>query len=221
MTLRSGIAVVVGDGPLAAAIAARLEAEGARVVRPRDGERGEEVVRRAAEQGPLEVLVTCFREARPGGVEQLGEADWARAVEATLIPTALACRAALGPMRERGYGRIVCVADRQYLGAPGNAAFGASEAGVVSLARTLALEVARDGITVNCVVPGTLDLGQLAELPEAQRERLRKLQPGGRLGTAEDVAGAVAFFAAEESRYITGQTLFVCGGTSLYSSFSV
>lgn len=221
MTLRNGIAVVAGDGPLAEAIAARLAADGARVVRPRNGEPAEETIRRAASEGPLEILVTCYREAPAGSVEALSATDWARALDATVTATALACRAALGPMRQQGYGRIVAVADRQYLGAPGRAALGAATAGVVSLARTLALEAARDGVTVSCVVPGTIDLGQLDELPEEQRERLRKLQPGGRFGTPEDVASAVAFFAAEESGYITGQTLFVCGGTSLYSSLSV
>lgn len=214
-------AVVVGDGPVAAAIASRLQAEGATVYRSAPEEPPEATVRRSAVAGPLGVLVVCTRNIRPGTVEQLGEADWTAVLSDVLVGTLLACRAALAPMRAAGNGRLVLVGDRAYLGTTGEAAFAASEAGVVSLARTLALEAASDGTTVNAVVPGAIDVGQMDALPEQQRERQRKLQPGGRFGTPDDVANAVLFFASEESDYITGQTLFVCGGTSVYSSLSV
>lgn len=221
MGVRTGVAAILGDGPVAAAIAHRLESARATVVRSTPGEAPAATVERAAAAGPLGVLVNCHHSSRSGSVEQLAESDWGACVAEALTATAVACRAALEPMRRQGYGRIVNLSDRQYLGAPGNAAVAASEAGVVSLTRTLALEAAADGITANCVVPGTIDVGQLSDLPEEQRERLRRLQPGGRFGTPEDVANAVLFFAAEESNYITGQTLFVCGGTSIYSSLSV
>ncbi len=77
-------------------------------------------------------------------------------------------------------------------------------------------------MTVNCVAPGYVDAGGTFDsLPEEERERLRRLHPGGRFGTPEEVAAVVRFFAADESSFITGQTLYVCGGTSLYSSLSV
>ncbi|MBI4493192.1 MAG: SDR family oxidoreductase [Chloroflexi bacterium] len=221
MSIRACVAAVVGDGPVALAIANALESAGATVARSEPGEAPAAAVRRAAAAGSLGILVNCPRDGHPGKVDELGEAEWTASLAAALTATALACRAALGPMRQLGFGRIVNLSDRQYLGAPGNAAFAAAEAGVVSLTRTLALDAARDGITVNCVVPGTIDVGQLAQLPEQERERQRKLHPGGRFGSPDDVAHAVLFFADDESVYITGQTLFVCGGTSIYSSLSV
>lgn len=221
MSIRDCVAAVVGAGPLSRAIADKLESPGVRVVTSAPGEGPEATVRRAADAGPLGILVNCFLDGRTGKVEDLQESDWSESLTAAVAATGLACRAALGPMREQQYGRIINVSDRQYLGAPGNAAFAAAQAGVVSLTRTLALEAARDGITVNCVVAGTIDVGQMEALPDEQRERLRKLQPVGRLGKPEDVANAVLFFASDESVYITGQVLFVCGGTSVYSSLSV
>ncbi|MDE3076214.1 MAG: SDR family oxidoreductase [Chloroflexota bacterium] len=214
-------AVVAGDGPIAAAIAERLESAGSALVRSAPGEPLPGCLDRAAAGGPLGVAVVCTRGSRSGSMDQLREEDWEAVVGDVLVNTALACRAALPAMRANGSGRLILVGDRACLGSAGDAAFAAAEAGVVSLARSLALEAGKDGVTVNTVVPGTIDVGQMAALPEDRRERLRKLQPGGRFGTPADVAEAVLFFASEESVYITGQTLFVCGGTSLYSSLSV
>ncbi len=215
--------LVWGEGPLADAVAKQFVGDAACVARSRPGEEPAAGVARAVrELGRLDVLVTCPPlERETGRVEDADATTWERLLDGALARQALACRAALPSMRAQQFGRIVTVADRAYLGAPGDAAFAAAAAGLVSLTRTLALEAGRDGITANCVVPGTIDVGQLAALSEAERERRRKLHPGGRFGTPDDVANAVRFFAADESDYITGQTLFVCGGTSVYSSLSV
>ncbi len=221
MTLRTYVAAVIGHGPVATAIAGTLGHSGATVVRPLPEETAEAVVARAASVGPLGVLVNCPGIGSSGRAEELTDADWADALTAVVTSTGLACRAALPAMRQQRFGRIVNLSDRQYLAAPGNVAFGAAAGGVVSLTRALALDAIKDGITVNCVVAGTVDVGQIAALTEEERERLRKLHPVGRLGSPEDVANAAMFFLSDESAYITGQTLFVCGGVSIYSSLSV
>jgi 3-oxoacyl-[acyl-carrier protein] reductase len=86
---------------------------------------------------------------------------------------------------------------------------------VISLTRTLALEMARYGITANCIAPALVDTPLFRGLKEEVQERLIKTIPARRIGTPEDIGNAALFLAADESSYVTGQTLYVCGGRSL------
>jgi 3-oxoacyl-[acyl-carrier protein] reductase len=129
----------------------------------------------------------------------------------------LTCRAVLPGMLERSYGRIVNISSRAWLGGVGQANYSAAKGGVVSLTRSLAIEFAAHGITVNAVAPGIVDPPLFRGFKPEVQERLKKSVPAQRIGTAEDVAQAVLFFAARETSYITGQLLYVCGGRSLSS----
>jgi len=124
--------------------------------------------------------------------------------------------AVLPGMRARGHGRIVHVdsevADRP---PPGRSAYATAKSAQIGLARAWARELAADGITVNTVAPGFIPVERHAEVPEAEREQYRASVPAGRLGTPEEVAAAVSFFASEEAGFITGQRLLVDGGRSL------
>jgi len=133
----------------------------------------------------------------------------------------LLVQAALPAMREAGFGRIVLISSRAALGLESRSAYSASKAGMIGLARTWALELAASGITVNVVAPGPIaGTRMFHEVVPAGSEREAKLAAGipvRRLGRPADVARAVLFFAAADNGFITGQTLFVCGGSSVGS----
>jgi NAD(P)-dependent dehydrogenase (short-subunit alcohol dehydrogenase family) len=122
-------------------------------------------------------------------------------------------------MRARRFGRIVLLSSRGALGLATRSAYSATKAGMIGLARTWALELAPEGITVNVVAPGPISGTEMfhAVVPaESERERrLAEAVPVKRLGTPDDVARAVAFFAHPANSFVTGQVLYVCGGASV------
>jgi NAD(P)-dependent dehydrogenase (short-subunit alcohol dehydrogenase family) len=129
----------------------------------------------------------------------------------------MACtHAALPAMQEAGYGRIVNVASEAgRVGSNKGAGYAAAKGGVIAFTRTIAREVARNGITCNCVLPGPIDTPMLRRWPEEAIGKIARHTLVRRLGAPEEVAAAVAFLASEEASYITGETLGVSGGMAL------
>jgi 3-oxoacyl-[acyl-carrier protein] reductase len=117
-------------------------------------------------------------------------------------------------MIEQGYGRIVNTASIAALGNIGQANYAASKAGIIGLTKTLALEFARYGIGVNCVAPGGVKTSMIASIPEKIINRLIEGIPFRRFAEPEEIAAVHLFLASEAASYITGQVLFVDGGTS-------
>lgn len=127
-------------------------------------------------------------------------------------------QAFLPAMKEKQFGRVMFNASRATLGAPTRTAYSASKAGMIGMARTWALELARHQITVNVVAPGPIltdNFWGIIPQGSAKEAELAGRIPVGRLGTVEDVTNAFMFFANRNSGFITGQTLFVCGGASV------
>jgi 3-oxoacyl-[acyl-carrier protein] reductase len=130
-------------------------------------------------------------------------------------------QANLPTMKQRHFGRVVLVSTRAVLGLAKRTVYSATKAGMLGLARTWALELGAHGITVNVVAPGPIEATEMFHevipLDSPKLPRIVDSIPVKRLGRPEDVARAVLFFAAPEAGFVTGQTLFVCGGTSVGS----
>jgi 3-oxoacyl-[acyl-carrier protein] reductase len=133
----------------------------------------------------------------------------------------LIVQAMLPGMRQRAFGRIVLISSRAALGLQARTVYAATKAGMIGMARTWALELGPLGITVNVVAPGPIqDTDMFREvIPEGdpRETALAKAIPVGRLGRSDDVGRAVLFFADPENSFVTGQVLYLCGGSSLGS----
>lgn len=129
-------------------------------------------------------------------------------------------QACLPSMKAQNFGRIVLMSSRGALGLQTRTAYSATKSGMIGMARTWALELAPKGITVNVVAPGPIQTDMFYDVIEAGSEReanIAKGIPVQRLGRADDVARAVMFFSDPANSFVTGQTLYVCGGASIGS----
>lgn len=179
-----------------------------------DPARAESLVQAVLDRcGRLDILVNNVGNFRWGVLAESSLEDWQDILTSNLHTVLYVSRAALVPMRRQRWGRIInlgAVGAERAFGQAKISAYAAAKAAVVALSRSLAIEEAKNGITVNVVNPSNIDEKELT-LSEARRIRDARF-PIGRPPTAEDVAAAVAFFAAAEAEYITGQVLNVSGG---------
>ncbi|MDA8291066.1 MAG: glucose 1-dehydrogenase [Actinomycetota bacterium] len=165
--------------------------------------------------GTVDILVNNAGIARDKWLVKMSEEDWDLVMNVNLRSQFLCTKAAVAHMMEKKHGRIVNIASRAWLGGPGQANYSASKGGVVSFTRTCALEFAKYQITANAIAPALVDTPLFRSLADEVQERLIGTIPVGRIGGPEEIASAVAFFSADESWYVTGQLLYVCGGRSI------
>ena len=224
------------------AIALRLGSEGAEVIAAARSAEGAEAVAREIEEaggrarglaldvaddasvestaadllkahGTIPLLVNNAGITRDNLLMRMRKEDWDLVVGTNLTGVYRMCRAIVPSMVRARFGRIVNVTSVvARLGNPGQGNYCAAKAGIEGLTRSLARELASRNITVNCVAPGFVDTDMTRALGDDARERLLDQVPLGRLGTPEDVAGAVRFLLGDDASYVTGAVLDVNGG---------
>ena len=219
---REGAVVAVNDAKPGGldAVAADIEAAGARalvmtgdVVKRADCERMVHDV--TAAFGRLDILINNAGINRDAMAHKMSEEQWDAVLDVNLKGTFLCAQAALPGMRERGWGRVINTSSIGSLGNVGQANYAASKAGVIGLTKTLALEYAKYGVTVNAIAPGPVMTAMLAGVPDAIKEKIIAQVPVGRIAAPEEIAAVHVFLASDEAAFITGQVLFVDGGMSV------
>lgn len=177
------------------------------------------VARTIEEHGGLDVLVTCAGIIRDNLVHKLTDDDWEAVIATHLRGTFLAAQTAQAYMTQHGGGKMVLISSTSALGNRGQLNYSAAKAGIQGMTKTLAIELGRFGINVNCVAPGFVSTAmtkQTAErvgVPFEDYQRMAaERTPLQRIGEPEDIAGVIAFLCSEDAGYVTGQVIYVRGG---------
>ena len=182
-----------------------------------DSEQAEAALKELQSQfGTPDVVVNNAGITRDNLFLRLNEGDWNDVLNTNLTGVFRVCKALSKAMLKNKAGSIINISS--IIGTTGNAGqanYAAAKAGLEGFTRSLAQEIASRNITVNCVAPGFIQTDMTDVLPETQKEAILATIPGKRFGRVEDIAGAVAFLASDDARYITGQTIHVNGGMNM------
>jgi 3-oxoacyl-[acyl-carrier protein] reductase len=242
--LTGKIALVTGaSGGIGGAIARALHAQGATVVlsgtrqdaldavKAELGSRAFTVIANLSDTASVEALPKKAEEAANASIDilvnnagitkdnlfmRMKDEEWDQVIAVNLTASFRLSRAVLRGMMKKRWGRIIQITSVVgETGNPGQGNYAAAKAGLVGMSKSLAAEVASRNITVNCVAPGFIQTAMTDVLTEQQKETIATRIPAGRMGTAAEIAAAVAFLASDEAAYITGETLQVNGGMAM------
>lgn len=166
--------------------------------------------------GGLDILVNNAGITRDGLFVRMSNDNWDSVIEVNLTAMFQLTRDAVYPMMRRRHGRIINITSIVGVtGNPGQANYCASKAGMIGMSKSLAMEIASRGVTVNCVAPGFIETPMTDALNDKQREAILANVPARRLGTGDEVASTVVWLASDEAAYVTGQTIHVNGGMAM------
>ncbi len=177
------------------------------------------VARTVAELGGLDILVTSAGIIRDNLVHKLTDDDWDAVITTHLRGTFLSTQAAQAHMTQHGGGKMVLISSVSALGNRGQLNYSAAKAGIQGMTKTLAIELGRFNVNVNCVAPGFVSTAmtqQTADRIGIPFEDFKKLGaeqvPLQRVAEPEDIAGVIAFLCSEDASYVSGQVIYVAGG---------
>lgn len=159
--------------------------------------------------GSIDVLVPLVGGSRDALLHKMTDEQWDEVIDLNLRSTFLVCRAVAPHMIEQQSGRIVLMSSRSFTGNIGQVNYSTAKAGIIGFTSSLAREMARHRVNVNCVVPGFVDNPRLTSMPEKYRQLRIELNPFQVVATPVDVANAIFFLASDEAAQITGQALRV------------
>ena len=166
-----------------------------------------------AQLGQIDILVNNAGITKDGLFMRMKDEDFESVIAVNLTSAFVLTRAVVKGMFKRRAGRIINISSVVgAVGNPGQANYCASKGGLVAMTKSLAQEAATRGITANCIAPGFIATAMTDALNDAQKEAINKNIPVGRMGSAEEIAAAAVFLAADESAYVTGQVIHVNGG---------
>lgn len=166
--------------------------------------------------GKIDILVNNAGLTRDGLSMRMSDQDWQNVLDVNLTATYKLAQAVQRGMMKRRFGRIVNIASVVGVtGNPGQCNYVASKAGMIGWSKAMAAELAKRGITVNCIAPGFIDTAMTEVLSDDQKAKINATIPAGKMGTGEDIAAAAVFLASDEASYVTGQTIHVNGGMAM------
>ena len=167
-------------------------------------------------KGPPTILVNNAGITRDNLAMRMSDAEWQDVIDVNLTASAKLMRAVMRGMMKARWGRVVNITSVVgATGNPGQMNYAAAKAGLVGASKALAQEVASRGITVNCVAPGFIATPMTDALSDDQKAAINSRIPTGRMGTPEEIAGAVLYLASPEAGYVTGAVLHVNGGMAM------
>lgn len=218
---KSGARVVVVDiGDAAEKVATELRNEGfsphATICDLTDGTAVEALREEVMERyGQVEALVNLAGQVRNDKLVDVTDADFDLTITSHAKSTLNTMRTFAPIMKKANYGRIVNTSSVAALGSIAGTSYCAAKGAIEAMTRTAAMELARYGITVNCIAPGIVDTGMFRQQPERAREHMVSRTPMRRGGDPSEHAAGFYFLASREASFITGQTLYICGGASI------
>ena len=166
--------------------------------------------------GQLDILVNNAGVTKDNLFMRMKDEEWDAVLAVNLTAAFRLSRAVLRGMMKKRWGRIIQITSVVgETGNPGQGNYAAAKAGLVGMSKSLAAEVASRNITVNCVAPGFIQTAMTEVLTDQQKELIAARIPAGRMGSAAEIAAAVAFLASDEAAYVTGETLQINGGMAM------
>ena len=214
----AGVAILEYDQAMAEATAKELDPTGKRVLAIRCNVADSDMVKAAVEEvvakfGRVDVLINNAGITRDKIFHKMTDDDWYSVIDVNLNGVYNLCKYVVPMMREQESGSIVNISSTSLMGNPGQANYAATKAALQGFTRTMAKELGRKNVRMNCIAPGYIDTDMMRAVGEEILTRMIKGIPAQRLGDPDEIATVAAFLSTDDASWVSGQTIFVSGGS--------